>query len=300
MTSTESPTKMAFVSILGAPNAGKSTLVNALVGANISIVTPKVQTTRTQLRGIAMVGQAQLILIDTPGVFAAKKTFEKTMVGAAWQGMMDADQHLLLIDAKRGICANTEIIFERLTHIAKDRTPVILVLNKVDLVVRHHLLALVETCNARYPFLHSFMISARTHDGMSDLTQCLVEMAPPSPWMYDPETLTTAPIRFLAAEITREQLFMGLRHELPYQLAVATESWEEKENGSIVVHQVIYVEKAGQKEIVIGKAGQQLKQIGMRARYKIGQLAGVPIHLFLHVKVRENWSSDPENYSYMK
>jgi GTP-binding protein Era len=288
--------RCGYVAILGAPNAGKSTLVNRMVGAKVSIVTPKVQTTRARVIAIAIVGAAQLVFIDTPGIFQPKRRLERAMVEAAWAGAADADQVVLLVDAERGRDRETDGIVEGLKRAGRKA---ILALNKIDLIERPKLLALAQSLSAEGLFADIFMISALDGDGVEDLKRHLAAAAPEGPWLYPENQLAVMPERLLAAEITREQLFMQLRQELPYSLTVETETWEDRKDGSARLDQVIYVERDSQKAIVLGKGGSMVKRIGQLARAEMKRAFGRPIHLFLFVKVRENWTDDPERYREM-
>lgn len=278
--------KCAFVALLGSPNAGKSTLLNQLVGSKISIVTPKVQTTRTTINGICMAGDTQLVFIDTPGIFLPKRALEKAMVKAAWEGSANADIATLLIDSKRGLDAGTKLILEA---ISQKKLKAIAIINKIDLVERSTLLELAKTLDEYGIFERIFMISALKGDGVEDLTRYLAEQAPVGPWMYPEDDITNLPWRFLAAEITREQLFLRLDQELPYSLTVDTEHWEEMENGQVKIHQVIYVMKESQKMIIIGKGGSMIKAVGTAAKQQLKRQLGKKVHLYLFVKVKENW-----------
>jgi GTPase len=284
------------VALIGAPNVGKSTLVNALVGAKVSIVTPKVQTTRTLIRGIAIAGQAQLIFADTPGIFAPRRRLDRAMVTTAWSSAQDADLVALLIDAKKGIKDDEEAILDRLVDIRPNKA---LVLNKVDLVEKPALLALTKTLNERAAFAATFMTSARTGDGVADLKNWFAAHLPAGPWLYPEDQISVAPLRQLAAEITREKLYLRLHQELPYQSTVETEVWKELKDGSVRIEQTIYVERESQRKIVLGKGGQAIRAIGAAARADIAAAIEQPAHLFLHVKVREGWGDDPERYREM-
>ncbi|HEX3864648.1 MAG TPA: GTPase Era [Stellaceae bacterium] len=286
--------KCGYVALIGAPNAGKSTLLNQLVGRKLAIVTPKVQTTRTRLLGIAIVGDAQLIFVDTPGIFEPRRRLDRAMVAAAWAGAADADQVVLLIDTARPNDADAQRIVERL--IASKRRA-ILALNKIDVVRRDTLLGLTERLTIGGAFDQVFMISGLTGDGVEDLKQHLASLAPPGPWLFPEDQLSDAPERWLAAEITREQVFLQLHDELPYSASVETEAWEERKDGSARIDQVIYVRRPGQRAIVLGDKGQRIKTIGARARAELEQLLDRRIHLFLFVKVRDNWIEDPERYT---
>jgi GTP-binding protein Era len=289
-------TRCGFVAIIGAPNAGKSTLVNRLVGTKVSIVSRKVQTTRSLVRGIAMVGQSQVIFVDTPGIFAPKRRLDRAMVETAWGGARDADIVALMIDASNGIVPEVGDLLGRLKDIAH---PKILVLNKVDLVRRDTLLVLTDEANKALPFERTFMISAATGDGTGDFLAFLAERLPPGPWLYPAEEVSDIPLRQLAAEITREKLFERLHQELPYEATVETEQWTEQKDGSVRIEQTIFVARDSQKKIVIGKDGQAIKAISMAARTEIAEIAERRVHLFLFVKVRENWADDPERYRAM-
>jgi len=285
-------TRCGFVAIIGAPNAGKSTLINSLVGAKVSIVTHKVQTTRTRVRAIAIVGDAQIIFVDTPGIFKPRRKLDEAMVEAAWAGAADADVVALLVDARRGLDEENERILEGLK---KSGRKAILVLNKVDLIEKGRLLELADRFNAEYPFEATFMVSALKGDGVADLRDYLAERMPEGPWLYPPDQLSDFPLRMLAAEITREKLYLRLHDELPYASHVETELWEERPDGSIRIEQTIYVLRESQKKIVIGKGGQTIKEIGQAARKELSELlGGRKVHLFLFVKVREKWDQDPE------
>jgi GTP-binding protein Era len=289
-------TRCGFVAVIGAPNVGKSTLVNALVGGKVTIVSPKVQTTRSLVRGIALEGNAQLIFVDTPGLFAPRRRLERAMVKTAWSGAQDADIALLVVDAKRGLDADTGAILDRLATLAARKA---LVLNKIDVVAKPVLLDLARTVNARVAFAATFMISALTGDGIADLKAWLAHEVPEGPWLYPEDQISDAPLRSLAAEITREKLFLRLHQELPYRSTVETEAWKEQPDGSVRIEQTIYVERESQRKIVLGKGGQTIKAIGSDARKEIADLIGQPVHLFLFVKIREDWTDDPERYREM-
>jgi GTPase len=288
--------RCGFVAIIGAPNVGKSTLVNALVGSKISIVTPKVQTTRTLIRGIAVEGEAQVILVDTPGIFAPRRRLDRAMVDSAWAGTRDADLVVLVIDANKGIQDDDEAIVGGLAAMRAVR---ILVLNKIDLVAKPKLLDLAQTLNDRAAFAATFMISARSANGVADLKSFLGAHVPAGPWLYPADQISDAPMRQFAAEVTREKLYLRLHQELPYQSAVETEAWKELKDGSVRVEQTIYVERESQRKIVLGKGGQTIKAIGAAARSEIAAAVERPVHLFLFVKVREGWADDPERYREM-
>ncbi|MBL8671613.1 MAG: GTPase Era [Alphaproteobacteria bacterium] len=292
-------TRAGFVAVLGAPNAGKSTLVNQLVGQKVSIVTPKPQTTRTRVLGIMVEGPAQLVLVDTPGIFAPQRRLDRAMVQAAWTAAEEADVALLLVDAsaKRAV-EDSHAIAERLAGLRAQRANV-LALNKIDLVKREALLALVARLNGAGRFDATFMIAALSGDGVGDLKRDLLARMPESPWLYPPDDATTATQRDLAAEITREQLFLQLRQELPYHLAVETEAWEEFDDGSVRVQQVVTVARDSHKAMVIGKGGTRIKEVREKAQAELAAAEGRPVHLFLTVRVRENWAEDPATYKAM-
>ncbi len=292
----ETGTRCGFIALIGAPNAGKSTLTNALVGSKVAIVTPKVQTTRALLRGIVMDGNTQLVLIDTPGIFAPKRRLDRAMVTTAWSGAHDADLVALLVDAKTGFDKEVEAIFDKIGEI---RQPKALILNKVDIVDKAALLALTQTANERARFDATFMVSARTGDGVADLRAWLAAHVPAGPWHYPADEVSDAPLRHLAAEITREKLFLKLHQELPYQSTVETEVWKELKDGSVRVEQTIFVERESQRKIVLGKGGQSIRNIGAAARKELAEIIEMPVHLFLFVKVREGWGDDPERYRQM-
>ncbi len=285
--------RCGFVALIGAPNAGKSTLLNTLVGSKVTIVSHKVQTTRALVRGIAVEGTAQLIFVDTPGIFAPKRRLDRAMVTSAWSGTHDADVVAVLIDARRGLDEEAEAILRGLAEVRQTK---LLLLNKIDLVARETLLALAKAANDRVPFAASFMISALSGDGVSDAKRWLAEKMPPGPWLYPPDQMSDAPLRQLAAEITREKLFHRLHQELPYQSTVETESWKELRDGSVRIEQTIYVERESQRKIVLGKSGAAIRAISTAARKEIAEIADKPVHLFLFVKVREGWGDDPERY----
>jgi GTP-binding protein Era len=295
-TQTAGGTRCGFVALIGAPNAGKSTLLNALVGSKVTIVSHKVQTTRALIRGITLEGNAQLIFVDTPGIFSPKRRLDRAMVATAWSGAHEADLVGVLIDARKGIDEEAEALLGRLADVKPTK---ILILNKIDLVPRATLLLLTKIANEKAKFDSTFMISALTGDGVADLKSWLAERMPPSPWLYPPDQMSDAPLRQLAAEITREKLFERLHQELPYHSTVETESWKELRGGAIRIEQTIYVERESQRKIVIGKGGQTLKAIGEGARREIADIVEHKVHLFLFVKVREGWGDDPERYRAM-
>jgi GTP-binding protein Era len=288
--------RCGFVALIGAPNVGKSTLLNALVGAKVTIVSHKVQTTRTLVRGIAIVGAAQIVFIDTPGIFAPKRRLDRAMVTTAWSGAHDADLAGLMIDARKGVDEEADTILKRLGDV---RTRKFLVLNKVDLVAKESLLALAADLNARGAFETTFMVSALTGDGVADLRTWLADNVPAGPWHYPEDQISDLPLRQLAAEITREKIYRRLHQELPYQSTVETDSWTERKDGSVRIEQTIYVERESQRKIVLGKGGQIIKAIGADARKEIAGIVEKPVHLFLFVKVREGWGDDPARYREM-
>jgi GTP-binding protein Era len=285
-------TRCGFIAVIGAPNAGKSTLVNTLVGAKVSIVSRKVQTTRMPVRGIAVEGASQLVFIDTPGIFAPRRRLDRAMVDAAWGGAGDADTIVLLIDAAKGLDEEAERILKRLE---KTHPPLVLVLNKIDRVKKERLLDLARQCNERAQFKSTFMVSALTGDGVADLKSYLASAVQPGPWHYPPDEISDAPLRLLAAEITREKVLDRLHDELPYEATVETTSWQER-GKSVRIEQTIYVERDSQKAIVLGNGGRMIRQLSMQARQELAQILEKPVHLFLFVKVRQNWGDDPERY----
>ena len=285
-----------FVALIGAPNVGKSTLVNALVGSKVTIVSRKVQTTRALIRGIVIEDNAQIILVDTPGIFSPKRRLDRAMVSTAWSGAHDADLVCVLLDAKAGIDEEADAILNKLASVAH---PKILVLNKIDLIPREKLLALAQAANDRMKFEHTFMISALSGDGVDDLRKTLARMVPPGPFHYPEDQMSDAPLRHLAAEITREKIYRQLHQELPYQSTVETDSWTERNDKSVRIEQTIFVERESQRKIVLGKGGATIKSIGADSRKEIAEIVGVPVHLFLFVKVRENWGDDPDRYREM-
>jgi GTP-binding protein Era len=289
-------TTCGFIALIGAPNAGKSTLLNNLVGSKVSIVSRKVQTTRTLVRGIAIEGAAQLIFVDTPGLFAPKRRLDRAMVSSAWGGASDADVVALLLDSRRGLDPEDEATLARLAELKR---PKILLLNKIDLIERSRLLELATMANAKASFSDTFMISALTGDGVNDLRRNLAGRMPASPWLYPEDQISDAPLRMLAAEITREKLYDRLHEELPYQSTVETDQWQQRADGSVRIEQTVFVERESQRKIVLGKGGQTIKAIGQAARRDIAEAAEAPVHLFLHVKVRENWGDDPARYREM-
>ncbi|MCA1528280.1 GTPase Era [Bradyrhizobium yuanmingense] len=289
-------TRCGFVALIGAPNVGKSTLVNALVGAKVTIVSRKVQTTRALIRGIVIENNAQIILVDTPGIFSPKRRLDRAMVSTAWSGAHDADLVCVLLDAKTGIDEEAEAILAKAASVNHDK---ILVINKVDLVQREKLLALAQAANERMTFARTFMISAISGDGVDDIRKTLADMVPPGPFLYPEDQMSDAPMRQLAAEITREKIYQKLHQELPYQSTVETDKWEERKDKSVRIEQTIYVERESQRKIVLGKGGATIKSIGADSRKELMQILDVPVHLFLFVKVRENWGDDPDRYREM-
>ena len=287
-------TSCGFIALVGAPNAGKSTLLNQLVGRKLAIVTPKVQTTRTRLLGIAIIGPAQVILIDTPGIFEPRRRLDRAMVAAAWAGAADADQTVLLVDAARPNDRDTQRIVGRLAETGRRA---ILALNKIDVVRRDKLLGLTDTLFKTGVFSEVFMVSGLNGDGIDDLKRQLAGAMPSGPWLFPEDQLSDAQERWIAAEVTREQVFLQLHDELPYAATVETESWEERRDGSARIDQVIYVQRPGQRAIVLGDKGQRIKAIGARARAELEKMLDRRVHLFLFVKVRENWVEDPERYA---
>ena len=285
--------QFGFVAILGAPNAGKSTLVNRLVGAKVSIVSPKVQTTRARIRGIFIENNVQLVLVDTPGIFHAKRRFDRAMVASAWTEADESDMRLLVVDAQKGIDKNTKAIIDSLQ---KNNQKTILVINKIDLIIKEKLLPLIADLNTYSIFTETFLISAQTGEKVDELKMYLMSHAPESPWMFPGDQLSDLPNRLFAAEITREKLFLLLQQELPYTVAVTTTNWQEKETG-IRIEQTIFVERAGIKPIIVGKKGSMIRKIGESARRELTHLFEKPVHLFLTVRVKENWTDDPERFT---
>jgi len=291
--------RAGFVALIGEPNAGKSTLLNRMVGAKISIVTHKVQTTRTRIRGVAIEGEAQLVFVDTPGLFRPRRRLDRAMVTAAWGGAADADVVVLLIEAHRGLTEGAKAIVEALRERVTDKQRVALAINKIDRVKSDVLLGLVAQMNEAYPFVASFMISAEKGHGVDDLRQWLAEEMPEGPWLYPEDQIADLPLRMIAAEITREKLTLRLHQELPYQLTVETEQWEEKKDGSVRIEQVIYVTRDGHRGITLGPKGQTIKAVGQAAREELMTFLDRKVHLFLHISVRPNWLEESERYSEM-
>ncbi|WP_322894948.1 MULTISPECIES: GTPase Era [unclassified Yoonia] len=294
----DAPTKAGFVALIGEPNAGKSTLLNRMVGAKVSIVTHKVQTTRARIRGVAMDGQAQLIFIDTPGLFKPRRRLDRAMVAAAWGGAADADVVVLMIEAHRGMSEGVKAILANLAD-RTGKTKVALAINKIDKVKSEGLLALTRDMNEAFPFAETFMISAERGHGCDALRAWLVEQVPEGPWLYPEDQIADLPMRMIAAEMTREKLTLRLHQELPYELTVETENWEERPDGSAKIDQLIYVARDGHKGIVLGKGGETIKAVSQAARAEITEFLGRPVHLFLQVKVRPNWLEEKERYSEM-
>lgn len=294
----DATTSAGFVALIGEPNAGKSTLLNRMVGAKVSIVTHKVQTTRARIRGVAMEGDAQIVFVDTPGLFAPRRRLDRAMVAAAWSGAADADVIVLMIEANRGITPGVEAILEKLAEVGKGHT-VALAINKIDRVKSEQLLELTQKMNDRYAFADTFMISAEKGHGCDTLRAWLADKMPKGPWLYPEDQIADLPLRMIAAEVTREKLTLRLHQELPYQLTVETESWEERKDGSAKIDQVVYVMRDGHKGIVLGNKGETIKAVGKAAREELVEFLGRKVHLFLQVKVRPNWLEESERYSEM-
>ncbi|OWY00088.1 GTPase Era [Thioclava sp. IC9] len=292
-------TRAGFVALIGEPNAGKSTLLNAMVGAKVSIVTHKVQTTRARIRGVAMEGQSQIVFVDTPGIFRPRRRLDRAMVNAAWGGAADADMIVLLVEAHRGLTPGVESILEALRGREGKQQPVALAINKIDKVKSEELLGLTAKLNEAFEFTKTFMISAERGYGVQDLKEWLAGEMPEGPWLYPEDQIADLPMRMIAAEITREKLTLRLHEELPYQLTVETESWEERKDGSARIDQVIYVARDGHKGIILGKGGETIKAISKAAREELIEFLDRPVHLFLQVKVRPNWLEEAERYSEM-
>lgn len=292
-------TRAGFVALIGEPNAGKSTLLNRMVGAKVSIVTHKVQTTRARIRGIAMEGEAQIVFVDTPGLFRPRRRLDRAMVKAAWGGAADADIVVLLIEAHRGLTEGVQAILDRVAAELPKGKPVALAINKIDRVKAEALLKLAEEMNAAYPFARTFMISAERGHGVEDLKEWLGAELPEGTWFYPEDQIADLPLRMIAAEVTREKLTLRLHEELPYQLTVETERWEEKKDGSARIDQVVYVARDGHKGIVLGHKGETIKAVGQAARAELMEFLDRPVHLFVQVKVRENWQEERERYSEM-
>ncbi|MEX1661605.1 GTPase Era [Thioclava sp. 15-R06ZXC-3] len=291
------PTRAGFVALIGEPNAGKSTLLNAMVGAKVSIVTHKVQTTRARIRGVAMQGQSQIVFVDTPGIFRPRRRLDRAMVQAAWGGAADADVVVLLIEAHRGLTEGGKAILESLKE--REGLRVALAINKIDKVKSEALLGLAAQLNEKFEFAKTFMISAERGHGVADLKEWLAGEMPEGPWLYPEDQIADLPLRMIASEITREKLTLRLHEELPYQLTVETENWEEREDGSVRIDQLIYVARDGHKGIILGHKGETIKSISKAARMEMIEFLDRPVHLFLQIKVRPNWLDDAERYSEM-
>ncbi len=292
-------TRAGFVALIGEPNAGKSTLLNRMVGAKVSIVTHKVQTTRARIRGVALAGDAQIVFVDTPGLFQPRRRLDRAMVAAAWGGAADADVVVLLIEAHRGLTAGVDTILQTLNARISPKQRVALAINKIDRVKSDDLLALTQKMNEAYPFEKTFMISAEKGHGVEDLRDWLGQTLPESPWLYPEDQIADLPMRMIAAEITREKLTLRLHQELPYQLTVETESWEERKDGTARIDQIVYVMRDGHKGIVLGKKGETAKAVSKAAREELEEFLGRRVHLFLQIKVRPNWLEEAERYSEM-
>ena len=293
-----SKTRAGFVALIGEPNAGKSTLLNRMVGAKISIVTHKVQTTRTRIRGVAIEGDSQIVFVDTPGLFRPRRRLDRAMVAAAWAGASDADVVVLMVEAHRGVTEGVEKIVEALGERTGDQV-VALAINKIDRVRSEALLALTGQLNEMYPFERTFLISAEKGHGVEDLRRWLAGQMPEGPWLYPEDQIADLPMRMIAAEITREKLTLRLHQELPYQLTVETENWEERKDGSVRIDQVVYVARDGHKGIVLGHRGETIKAVGQAARAELEEFLGRRVHLFIQVKVRPGWLEERERYSEM-
>jgi len=291
-------TRSGFVALIGEPNAGKSTLLNQMVGAKISIVTHKVQTTRTRIRGVSVENQSQIIFVDTPGLFTPRRRLDRAMVAAAWNGAADSDITLLMVEAHRGVTEGVEKIISSISEIGKNGK-LALVINKIDKVNVNDLLSLSKEINDSQPFVETFMISAEKGKGINDLRRWLASNLPEGPWLYPDDQISDMPLRMIAAEITREKLTLRLHQELPYQLTVETEKWEEKADKSVRIEQIIYLSRSGHKGIVLGKKGETIKAVSMASRLSIEEFLGARVHLFLRLKVREKWMEETERYSEM-
>ncbi|MDA7474598.1 GTPase Era [Planktomarina temperata] len=292
-------TRAGFVALIGEPNAGKSTLLNRMVGAKVSIVTHKVQTTRARIRGVALEGEAQIVFVDTPGIFRPKRRLDRAMVKSAWGGgAADADLTVFLIEAHRGVTEGVDAIMEALKDLPKGKSTA-LAINKIDKVQAAELLALTKAMNEAFDFVETFLISAEKGHGCAALKTWIAGQLPDSPWLYPEDQIADLPLRMLAAETTREKLTLRLHQELPYQLTVETEAWEERKDGSCKIDQLIYVMRDGHKGIVLGKGGETIKAVSTQARTELEEFLGRKVHLFLQVKVRPNWLEDKERYEEM-
>ncbi len=292
-------TKCGFVALIGEPNAGKSTLMNYMVGAKVSIVTHKVQTTRARIRGIAMADNAQMVFVDTPGLFRTKRKLDKAMVAAAWTGAADADIVVLLVEAHRGITEGVEMILEGLATRKRGKQRIALAINKIDKVKSDVLLEMIAELNEKFDFENTFMISAAKGFGIKELEAWLVDVLPVGPYLYPEDQIADVPMRMLAAEVTREKLMLRLHQELPYALTVETEHWNERKDGSVRIDQVIYVARDGHKGITVGPKGEGIKTVSMMARKELAEMMGREVHLFLQVKVRPNWENEKDRYTEM-
>jgi len=292
-------TRAGFVALIGEPNAGKSTLLNRMVGAKVSIVTHKVQTTRARIRGVAIEGDSQIVFVDTPGIFQPKRRLDRAMVTAAWGGAADADIVVLMIEAHRGLTRGTQAIIDALHERASPKQTVALAINKIDRVQPEVLLAMTKDLNAAYPFAETFLISAEKGRGVDDLRAWLARSLPEGPWLYPDDQIADLPLRMIAAETTREKLTLRLHQELPYQLTVETENWEERKDGSVKIDQVIYVARDGHKGIILGHKGETIKAVSKAAREDLVEFLGRKVHLFLQVKVRPGWLEERERYGEM-
>ncbi|SLN18243.1 GTPase Era [Aquimixticola soesokkakensis] len=298
MTDTQQDTRAGFVALIGEPNAGKSTLLNRMVGAKVSIVTHKVQTTRARIRGVALAGASQIVFVDTPGIFRPKRRLDRAMVSAAWGGAADADVVVLLIEAHRGLTEGVEAILTALEE-RSGPAPIALAINKIDRVPAESLLALTKKMNDRYAFTETFLISAEKGRGVEDLRDWLAGKLPEGPWLYPEDQIADLPLRMIAAEMTREKLTLRLHEELPYQLTVETEKWEERADGSARIDQIVYVARDGHKGILLGKKGETIKAVGRASREELEKFLDRRIHLFLQVKVRPNWLEERDRYGEM-
>jgi len=287
----DQPTRCGFAAIIGAPNAGKSTLINALAGSKVAIVSHKVQTTRMRVRAIVIEGKSQIVFVDTPGIFMPRRRLDEAMVEAAWSGASDADIVLMIVDARAGM---TDDVYRIIAKLGEAKAKAVLVLNKIDLVKRETLLGLAAQLNEAFAFGETFMVSATTGDGIDQLKRKLAVMMPEGPWLYPEDQIADVPLRLMASEITREKIYERLHQELPYASTVETENWEERPDGSVKIEQVIFVERENQRKIVLGKGGQTIRDIGSRAREELSRMLERKVHLFLFVKVRQNWATDPE------